>query len=169
MRIQSIVLPFLAVVLILQTQSAVGEEAQGEKALSIEEAKMQMVQLYSEEKETPRSLSTKYPELRKADKGSRAAGKELRDAIQAHPQMKERFDEVRDSGVSIPEMMKLWQPLFAEAEEIADLEPLRRKYDQTRLDALAAEIKALKAEGYTELAKNLEGVLAKVEQPKEVK
>ena len=106
-----------------------GEEKQGEESLSIWEAKKQMVELYGAAKIPNRSLRTKYPELREADKASRDASKELREAIQSHPQLKERFDEISDSDASIPEKMKLWGPLFKEAEKIADLDEFRTKSD----------------------------------------
>ncbi|MDA7862018.1 hypothetical protein N9A89_01260 [Akkermansiaceae bacterium] len=137
--------------------------AEEKKTLSIEQAKFQMVQLYGEEKVSLRKFTIKYPELRKADKATRAAGKELRDAAQAHPKLKARFDEIAESKVFIPEKMKLWQPLFEKAEKIDELGSFRKKYDEARIHALRLEIDALKSEGYTDLAKKLDAIFMKIE------
>ncbi|MGJ8725926.1 MAG: hypothetical protein ACSHYB_15335 [Roseibacillus sp.] len=132
-------------------------------ALTIEEAKFQMVQLYLAQENPMPKLRTKYPELRAADKASLAAGRELREAAQAHPQLKERFEAIADSEASIPEKMKLWQPLFAEAEKIADLKDFQRKYDHARVGALKAEMEAIRKEGFVELAQKMKDILAQVE------
>jgi len=148
--------------LLISIISAVGDKEK--KALTIEEAKFEMLQLYSAEKVTPKTNRVKYPELRKADKASRDAGKVYRDAAQAHPQLKARFDKIDKSKVSIPAKMKLWQPLFAEAETIKDLDKVREEYNAARRHALKVEIAAIKSEGHTELAKKMEAVFQRLKQ-----
>ena len=159
-------LPFLAVLLgaspVFGAAQSV-QEPEVKEPLTVAQAKGQMVQLYIAEKVAPRKLSTKYPELREASKATRDASRELFEAIKAHPQLKKKFDEVENVGATIPEQMKLWQPLIEEAQDIPDLKPFRVKYEQAQLNALKTEIKALKAEGYDELVEKLEAVLAQVQ------
>jgi|GEM_PF-3934982 len=138
-------------------------DGEKEERLSIEQAKFKIVQLYGEEKISLKNFTVKYPELHQADEANRAMGKKLREAAQAHPQLKGRFDKIKKMKISIPEKMKLWQPLFAEAETIGDLDPLRKKYDEARIHALRLEIDALRSEGYTELATKMDTIFRKIE------
>ena len=157
-------LPFLVLVYFFVVGSAWGEEGEKGKSLSIEEAKFEMVKLYGEAKPPPRGLSVKYPELRAADKASRDAGREMTEAIKNHPQLKKQFDEMAASDLSAAEKMKLYGPIFKEAEGIAELQEFRNKYDQARMYALKLETDTLRKEGYEELADKMDAVLARVEK-----
>ena len=156
---------FFGLVCFLFVSPLLSEQVEAEKVLTVEEAKFQMMQLYLASKVPTRNLSTKYPELRKADKAARDAGRVLREALQEHPQLKARFTEIELMEVSIPEKMKLWQPLYAEAQSIADLQEVHANYDALRVQALRVELETLKAEGFEELAQKMEVILSQVGQP----
>lgn len=147
---------------------------QGEaRSLTVEEAKLQLFQLYAAAEANPPKLRTKYPDLRKADEAARAAGKAYTTAVTENPKLKPRFAEIDAMGLPIAERMKLWKPLFEAAEKLPELRGMRHEYDRQRVRALRAELGALKAEGFDKLASEMEEILAQVrlgspaEQPAE--
>ena len=137
-------------------------ESTEEASLSIEQAKFQMLQIYSKAKKPVSELRLKYPALKQAAEKEYELRKAYSDAIQNHPQLKEKFEEINANEPSIPARMKLWKPLYTKADSLPSLQPLKMKYNQARVLSLQEEIKAIRAEGFTELSDQLEAILSKV-------
>ncbi len=137
-------------------------ESTEEVSLSIEQAKFQMTQLYIKSKTPTSKLRPKYPAFKKAAEKESELRRAYNDAIQNHPQLKKKFEKIDANEPSIPARMKLWKPLFAGADLLPSLQPLKMKYNQVRVHSLQEEIKAIRTEGFTELADQLESILRRV-------
>lgn len=147
---------------LLGVLGAVSEEA---KPLTVEEAKFQMFKLYSEAKPPSRSLRTKYPALRKADKLAVEARREYSEAVRNEATLVKEFDRIDLLELSIAEKLKLQKPLYAKAETLPSLDAVRKKYNKARILSLTEEIKAIRSEGHEDLADGMAKILRRVKKP----
>jgi len=146
----------------LLSVSSFSAQAKESEPLTIEQAKFQMVQLYLKEKVPAGKLRHKYPDLKKAADGESELRREYTKAIQNHPKLKPQFEAVDKKGLSIAEKMKHWQPIFDSAKDLEDLNELAEKYKAARIHSLREEIKAMKSEGFDDLAAKMTAILDQV-------
>lgn len=146
-------------------EAVVKELSKKEAPLTVEVAKFQMAQLYLAEDPPPKNLRHKYPALKAADKAANQARRELSKMLAEHSLLKARLAEIDAMDATVVQKMKLKKPLFEEAWNHPDFKEAQEKFDALRVQALREEIKALKAEGYDELASKMEAVLNRVDGP----
>ena len=142
-------------------------ELEKKEALTVEMAKFELTKLYLAEDSPPKKLRAKYPELKAADEAANEVLRELGRLMVEHPAMKPRYAEIDALDVSKLEKLKLKRPLLEEAKSLPEIVEGQKKLDVLRLKALRAEVKALKAEGYQELAAKMEAVLQRVPKPQD--